>query len=184
MCRKGINDVSIMKARILFFLLLLLPIGLTVGCEHPDVTDEDIVGDDPNAGGGTGGGGSSDDWERRYTVMEFIEKDFDRQVWVQGYIVGACYGKKENANFHPPFEGTSAILLADRPGQQNMDSIIPIQLVQGVRRDVLNLEDHPENFGCKAEFFDFKQTYFGLPGMKGAIGAWHLWDKNGKLVEY
>ena len=178
-----------MKKSFLLLMLLLLTIGITVSCENPNTEIEDYT-EDPGGGGGSGGGngggggGGSNDRDKRYSVMEFINGDFDEQIWVRGYIVGACYSNIRNANFDPPFEGTSAILLADRPGQRDLDSIIPIQLVSGFRRNIFNLVDNPENYGRVAEFFDYKQIYFNKPGMKGDIGSCILYDKDGKTVLY
>lgn len=47
------------------------------------------------------------------TVMEFIQADYLPEVNVTGYIVGACVRNIENADFDAPFDGASAILLAD-----------------------------------------------------------------------
>ena len=173
-----------MKYTFIHLLIALCSFTFFVACENPNNDVEDVVGnDDDDDGGGSGGGNNGkNDREKRYTVMEFINGNFSYQVWVKGYIVGSCYSNIKNADFTPPFDGSSALLLADRPGQTDLDSIIPIQLT-GPRRTYCNLVDHPENFGCQAEFFGSKNTYFRMTGMKDDIGAFNLWDKDGHLVE-
>lgn len=98
------------------------------------------------------------------TVAQFLRINGHPMVYVTGYIVGSCQRSLKNADFEPPFEGHTAVLLADTPGEQNTDYIIAVHLKKGAMRDNLNLEDNPENFGRKIRVWGTKSTYLGLPG--------------------
>ncbi len=98
------------------------------------------------------------------TVAQFLRLDGHPMVYVRGYIVGSCQRSLSNADFEPPFEGHTAVLMADSAGEQNTDYMISVHLKKGAMRDALNLEDHPENFGRKLRVWGTKFTYLGLPG--------------------
>lgn len=108
-------------------------------------------------------------------VAQFLRIDGHPMVYVTGYIVGSCQRSLKNADFEPPFEGHTAVLLADTPGEQNTDYMIAVHLKKGAMRDNLNLEDNPENFGRKIRVWGTKFTYLGLPGFpEGYIVGYEL----------
>lgn len=111
--------------------------------------------------------------EDALTVDEFINGDgYAGQVYVVGYIVGACTRNISNAQFTPPFTYSTAILLADKKGENNKGKVISIQLKKGKIRDMFNLVEHPENYGRKAYFSGTKNVYLGIYGMKDHIGTY------------
>ena len=126
-----------MKKQLFFLFLLIFTIGLASSCENPNTEIDDVI-EEPGEGGGSGGGnggggGKPEDRDKMHTIMEFIKNSYNTQIWVEGYIVGACHQSIKYAEFEPPFTGSSAILLADRPGQTDKDSIMSIQLKAGIR---------------------------------------------------
>lgn len=111
--------------------------------------------------------------EDALTVDEFINGDgYAGQVYVVGYIVGACTRNISNAQFTPSFTYSTAILLADKKGENNKGKVISIQLKKGKIRDMFNLVEHPENYGRKAYFSGTKNVYLGIYGMKDHIGTY------------
>lgn len=106
-------------------------------------------------------------YDKVLSVNEFLVNDYQQQVWVSGYIVGACAGNIKNAIFKAPFRWTSAILLADSIGETRKNKLISIQLKgRSVARNALNLVDHPENVGKKIKVFGFQNTYLDITGVK------------------
>lgn len=176
-----------MKHVKLIVLLFLLP--LVFSCEKADLdesekdyteekndntTDENGVADDNgNETGGNEGEGST---EGMISVADFINNDYEYQVWVVGYIVGCCTQDIKNADFGPaPFRWSAAILLADTQGETDTSKMISIQLKSGSKvRQIYNLQDHPENFGRRVAFYGYQSTYLKIPGIKNHIGS-HKW---------
>lgn len=136
--------------------------------ETPDNYEEKDIEDGNDDSHNNGSGRSVED---ALTVSEFIFNDIENFVFVKGYIVGACTKSIENADFEPPFDYDTAILLADKKGETDIDKIISIQLKKGKLRDKFNLIAHPENYGRKVYFFGSKKVYLGIYGMKDDIGA-------------
>lgn len=97
------------------------------------------------------------------SVDQFLHQTIDVEVYVRGYIVGSCQRTIKNADFEAPFEGHTALLLADRPGERQ--NVIAIHLKQGTMRSDLNLEDHPENQGKTLRVRGKQGTYLGVAGM-------------------
>ena len=126
----------------------------------------------------TDGNDNSGNDDREVTVTQFINAENLSGVYVTGYIVAACYQNKKYADFKPPFEGSSAILLADDPNETDVEKTIAIQLKSGTKmRKTVNLEDHPENHKKRLRVFGYRTDYLGLKGIKD-IGAnnWELLD--------
>ena len=169
-------------------LFVFLAIFLLSSCEKPqfdEVADtdnteiddthswvDDIVIDD----------GSEDDtgndsnikhkgtYDDMMTVADFINYDVSRQVFVKGYIVGACKQSFSYAEFAPPFTCTSAIILADDKTERDADKLMAVQLKQGKIREKFNLKDTPSNLYRLAYFFGSRKTYLKIAGMKDDIG--------------
>lgn len=97
------------------------------------------------------------------TVSQFLNNTITYEVYVQGYIVGSCQRSVKNADFEAPFEGHTAILLADRKDEK--EKVIAIHLKTGEVRDAINLEDHPENCGKRLRIKGTQSTYLGTVGM-------------------
>ena len=146
-----------------------------------DSDDDDYSGgEDDNPGKNEEGdivdGNEDDDNSEFHTgdvvsVSTFLNYDISCQIWVQGYIVGACTRHIKNADFHAPFEYKSAILIADRQDETNTDNVVTIELKSGSKaRQELNLVDNPQNFGRKVRIFGFQTTYLYTYGMKNIDG--------------
>ncbi|MDY5547094.1 MAG: DUF6359 domain-containing protein [Prevotella sp.] len=102
-----------------------------------------------------------------YTVTQFLEEAPAAQVWVEGYIVGACKQKIGNARFAPPFTYDTAILLADGTDKTKKGEYIPVCLKSGSRaRKQLNLKDNPGMYHKKVRIYAMREKYFGVTGIK------------------
>ncbi len=154
------------------FLCFVFAVLIFAACEKVDLTD-------------TSGGQEDDDTEVStdvpsgevdtlvseltpssgsvFTVSQFINNTITGEIYVQGYIVGSCQRSIKNADFEAPFEGHTAILMADRVDEQ--EEVIAIHLKTGSVRNALNLEDHPENCGKRLKIKGTQGTYLGTVGM-------------------
>ncbi len=169
--------------KMVFFALLLT---VAFSCEKA-IIDEKIddtelpgTGEDNGGSGGGNGGGNTGKKDGRdendpLTVAEFIAGDYELDVFVKGYIVGACQGEKENATFEAPFKGKTAILLADNAGEKDTEKMISIGLASGKNREKFNLEDNPGNYGKQARFYGGRTTYLGFISIRNP-GSYFLFD--------
>lgn len=109
---------------------------------------------------------------------EFLTRNFEVQVWVQGYIVGSCYKSHTNTSFSPPFKGKTSILIADSPTERDVSRLVCINLKSGYMRNTLNLVDHESNVGKRVMVFGNKSTYLGYIGMgsKSVTSSFWLLD--------
>lgn len=143
-------------------------------CEKAEIEKEkEPAGqtDDPSGGWLEEVGGEEDDGFETGSVVDvatFRNNDIGRQVWVKGYIVGAATGANNRVRYElePPFTYDTAILLADDPAETSVDRMISVRLVQGERRELLNLADHPENRGKRIAVFGLRETYLKMPGIQ------------------
>ncbi|MGP1590457.1 MAG: DUF6359 domain-containing protein [Prevotella sp.] len=111
------------------------------------------------------------------SISDFLKKDYLYQIWVQGYIVGSCSGNIKNATLEAPFNGQSAILLADSFNEKDIKKMIAIELKSRSRaRKELNLVDNPNNFGRKIKVFGYQEEYLNIPGIK-SWGNSYEWVK-------
>ena len=154
------------------------------GSEGDEPGDWEEIDDDrvtpyeePIQGGGDGNIQATDgDIESFDTisVKTFLSKKPKVQVFVKGYIVASCSGKKENMEMKPPFTNKSALLMADRPDETDLSNMMAVQLSSGSKiRESFNLADHPNKLGEKLLVCGFYSTYMG-GGMKD-IGP-NFWD--------
>lgn len=175
--------------KMVFFALLLT---VAFSCEKAiideEIDDTELPGtgeDNGGSGGGNGsgnGGGNTGSYHGRVeddplTVAEFIAGDYNLDVFVKGYIVGACQDKKENATFEAPFKGETAILLADNAGEKDTEKMISIGLGNKTSklRKTFNLVDNPGNYGKQARFFGSRTTYLGFISI-GVPRGYFLFD--------
>ena len=109
------------------------------------------------------------------TVSQFINNEIRCGVWVTGYIVAACTtsaNKEDNVDFTPPFKFSSAVLIADKPDENNVSRCASIQLKSGSAiRNTLDPETHPEIKGKRLKVFGYKTTYLGIPGIKDILSG-------------
>ena len=120
--------------------------------------------------GGTGSG----TFEDPYNVAYAYNNNSGDGVWVQGYIIGVMETDVDPfaPNFNPPFRTNSNIIIADSPGETNMNQALIVQLPVGPVRNALNLVDNPQRLG---EFVKLKgnlAAYFGVPGLRETSDFW------------
>lgn len=156
-----------MKYRILTaFTLLFL---LVTGCEKSIATDEDGT-----SGGDTPTAGISDaDKQNALTISQAWEVADGTVVCVKGYLVASTQRSIQNAIFSAPFEGTTAIVLAEEPIKGcdyliDYDDLFPICLTDATKgiRDNYNLVDHPEYWNHMVYIIGTREKYMGVPGLK------------------
>lgn len=125
--------------------------------------------------GGTEGSGNDDsstgsstiETGDTITVGRFINNTINGQVFVYGYIVGACTKSISNAEFLPPFTYSQALLLADDSLEADPEKVMTVCLTTKAKaRQALNLVDNPENFRKRIIIFGFQETYLKRPGIK------------------
>ena len=137
------------------FLFLCLSLSLLSGCEKVTLGSEG--GEDGNASGSIPADPPSSGIDTLYSDVEPVEGS------VRGYIVGSCQRSIKNADFEAPFEGHTALLLADRRDER--EKVVAIHLKTGAMRSALNLEDHPENQGKTLRVRGKQGSYLGTVGM-------------------
>lgn len=154
------------------FLFLCLSLSLLSGCEK--VTFGSEGGEDGNASGSIPADPPSSGIDTLYSDVEpvegsevgvdqFLHQTIGVEVYVRGYIVGSCQRSIKNADFEAPFEGHTALLLADRRDER--EKVVAIHLKTGAMRSALNLEDHPENQGKALRVRGKQGSYLGTVGM-------------------
>lgn len=145
---------------LLLAALLLFSCGKTILPSDDDHKEEEQHSPQPNND------------SQVYTVSEFLKGNFgNNEVWVHGYIVGACKRNIKQAEWEPPFTYDSAILLADAPEESDAENVISIQMVNKQMKEDIALAANPQNYGRHIAFFGIKQKYLGIPGMKKHILA-------------
>ena len=156
----------------LLLLFLCLSLSLLPGCEKVTLGNEG--GEDGNASGSIPADPPSSGIDTLYSDVEpaegsevgvdqFLHQTIDVEVYVRGYIVGSCQRSIKNADFEAPFEGHTALLLADRRDER--EKVVAIHLKTGAMRSALNLEDHPENQGKALRVRGKQGSYLGTVGM-------------------
>ncbi len=109
-----------------------------------------------------------------YTIEQARNKEGEKNVWVEGYIVGCYIGTNyksfvnedeiENVDWDK-LKDTN-IALAPSPYETEAENTFPVQLPPNEIRDNLNVRDRPSNLGRKIIIYGNIETYFGLIGMK------------------
>lgn len=140
--------------------------GSDTGDNGGDKTEEGS-----STGGGTEGSGNDDsstiETGDTITVGRFINNTINGQVFVYGYIVGACTKSISNAEFFPPFTYSQALLLADDSLEADPEKVMTVCLTTKAKaRQALNLVDNPENYRKRIIIFGFQETYLKRPGIK------------------
>lgn len=121
--------------------------AIVAGCskEYVDVGTKDS-GDDVRKDTTTDGQ-DSDSIQDFITVKAALGKDYGEEVCVRGYIVASCTKNIKNIDYTYPFEGSTAIILAD--DTIGADSIVPADIMPvcltewSQLRNALNLIDNP-----------------------------------------
>lgn len=168
-----------------FLIPYLLLIVIFFGCEKVTIEDvKDSSGQQNNGQQTTGSTTNADltgeDW---LTVAEAQEADIDEVICVRGYIVASCVRSMKNADFLEPFEGSTAIILAEEPVDidyfqyETDDDLFPVCLTDYKdKRAALNLEDNPELWNRRVLILGTKARYMSVPGMKKVLAYQVLSD--------
>lgn len=147
-------------------------INVAVDTSRNWINDSIVIGGS-SGGSGNGGGADLGKPDDAYTVTEAKEHTGEKEVWVEGYIVGGDLTSSINGiSFSTPFESATNIAIASRSSVNSKASCMSVQLVSGEFRDLLNLKDNPSNLGKKVYIkADIVESYYGLPGLKNIKNA-------------
>lgn len=102
------------------------------------------------------------------TVTQALAKKNDhKSYYVSGYIVGEYRDYSNNKHFYylaPPFDGTSAYLIADDVDEIDLNRMMPVQIKDYV--DNYNLDENPQYWHKQLTVKGTLTDYFTLPGIK------------------
>lgn len=102
------------------------------------------------------------------TVTQALAKKNDhKNYYVSGYIVGEYRDYSNNKHFYylaPPFDGTSAYLIADDVDEIDLNRMMPVQIKDYV--DTYNLDENPQYWHKRLTVKGTLTDYFTLPGIK------------------
>ncbi len=109
------------------------------------------------------------------TVAAALEREYGEEVCVGGYIVASCSKNIKNADYTYPFEGSTAIILADDTvGTDSIkpSAIMPVCLTEWPRlRSALNLVDNPELHNKRVTLNGTISKYLYRKGLKKLTNA-------------
>ena len=157
-------------------LLVMICTAAITGCEKVTIPYED--GSPAGSDGGSDGPEDVVEIEEHpegtLTVAEAIEADDGAQITVRGFIVGATERSMAKAIYKPPFEGKTAIILADRILSEGdgfyEDELLPVYIAcYAPYKKVLNLVDNPEYWNKDFVVCGIKGQCFGQPGLKEVL---------------
>lgn len=165
----------------LTIILLTVCLALLSACEKAVVTEEQ--GQENKQEKETPGNMNGNSIPGTFvTVREAQKKAEGEQVCVCGYIVASATKSMANADFCPPFDGSTAIVIADeKVDMENFiydtdDDLFTICLTHSKSiRAALNMEDHPELWNRRIVICGTRASYLGCTGMKNAY-AYRLVD--------
>ena len=102
------------------------------------------------------------------TVSQALAKKNDhKNYYVTGYIVGEYCDYSNNKHFYniaPPFDGTTAFLIADDIDEIDLSKMMPVQIKDYV--DSYNLDEYPQYWRKSLTVKGTLTDYFTLPGIK------------------
>lgn len=135
-----------------------------------EATEEDIAiipGNDPGSITSTG------EFDNPLSVTEapiFLDQ---KDMWVKGYVVGYYTSTSYTSFVNNATEvtSTSNIALALTPTETEPKKTFPVQLPSGTIRDILNLQDNPQNLGKEIMLRGDISNYYGLVGLKNTDRA-------------
>ena len=114
-----------------------------------------------------GGENPGSDKSNAYTTLTARDHIGEKDVWVEGYIIGVATSTSK-MSLTPPFSKNTNILLGLRSSTVNPDYVLSVELALGDVRDALNLMDNPSNRGHRVLLKgDLVGAYYGFPGIKG-----------------
>lgn len=96
-----------------------------------------------------------------------VKKNDQKSYYVSGYIVGEYRDYSNNKHFYylaPPFDGTSAYLIADDVDEMDLSRMMTVQIKDYV--DNYNLDENPQYWRKQLTVKGTLTDYFTLPGIK------------------
>jgi hypothetical protein len=108
--------------------------------------------------------------ENPYTIEEAKGNMGEKDVWVKGYIVGYYSGTSYSSfvNNADSVAKNTNIALASSATETDPAKTFPVSLSAGsaIKKDVLNLQTHPENLSKEILIKGDLESYFGTVGIK------------------
>jgi hypothetical protein len=108
--------------------------------------------------------------ENPYTIEEAKGNMGEKDVWVKGYIVGYYSGTSYSSfvNNADSVTKNTNIALASSATETDPAKTFPVSLSAGsaIKKDVLNLQTHPENLSKEILIKGDLESYFGTVGIK------------------
>lgn len=123
--------------------------------------DEATIGQDPYDGKGS--------QENPYTVKEAIQYQGKKDVWVKGVIVG--YKSGASYTFSAENAPATNIAIASKKDITDFNGIIPVQLLTGQIREVINLKDNPTMLHKEVLLKGNLGEYLSVAGLQSTKGA-------------
>lgn len=160
-------------------------LSLLSSCQHLDFGDEKATKDDNLPNGQmiipvhTGMGTQ----ESPYTATDIIEgKDTltGKSVWVIAYAVGETYKSLNNANFKPPFQYSTSLLLASDSLCQDRTEVVPTELSSSSLKNALALSNVPHNHRQCLLLQGTVQSYYNVAGLRSI--KFYYWLPKGYTI--
>ena len=104
--------------------------------------------------------------ENPYTVTEAIALQGEKDVWVQGYIVGSIVNNKYV--FSADGATNTNIIIANNADETDQSNVVPVQLPAGASRNELNLQANPDMYKVEVIIKGNLEAYFSTAGLKNA----------------
>lgn len=135
--------------------------------EEPAEDGAALPDTDPGSSTATGA------FDNPFTVTEspiFVGR---KDVWVIGFVVGYYSGTTHTSfvNNATNVSSASNIALAASPTETDSKKTMPVQLPAGAIRDIVNLQQNPQNLGKQIMLRGDINSYFGLVGLRNTKGA-------------
>lgn len=156
-------------------LITALLAAITVGCskEYVYATPEDSGNTEQTDQKDSSQ--NSDTIPNYITVEAALEREYGEKVCVGGYIVASCSISIKNIDYTYPFEGSTAIVLADDTVSADgtlPTAIMPVCLTDWTDlRKELNLVDNPNLHNKRAILTGTITKYMYKKGLKGVMSA-------------
>ena len=157
-----------MKSLYRIGLYTLLAVVLT-GCEKSITTEEEKqpqAAETPSP--------ITDEMKRNaLTIEEAQLAEAGEDICVKGYLVAAGQSSLGNSDFRAPFDGSTALIMADQPSDGSDDQFVkeelfPVSLSdaeKGIRNNY-NLEDNPQYWNSYVYILGKRTKYMSVAGLK------------------
>ncbi len=150
-------------------------VAIVAGCGKEYIDDDSKDGTLNIQKGTTTDSQDGDTVSSFITVKAALDKEYGEEVCVGGYIVASCAKNMKNIDYTYPFEGSTAIIIAD--DTVGTDSIVPTDIMPVCLtewpklRSGLNLEDNPRLHNKRVKLTGTISKYFYRKGLKSVSSA-------------